>query len=154
MGEIQGFRDGLEDGDHVFRRKDLPGLDQGLQGLPVDVLHDDERQVVFPEDVVDGDDVRVVQPAGGLGLTNGPVQHLLFFGTVDEAVEADGLDGHVSFDIRVEASIDDPHAPFAEDAEDLIFADPLDGALVYRHRLILQSLNDLIAESKPKLSNK
>ena len=68
------LRDEGELADEGHRR---PALDQLGQRLTSDVFHRDERLLVVLADVVDGDDVRVLQPPGGARLPHEAVAHVV-----------------------------------------------------------------------------
>ena len=49
----------------------LPAVDDALQVLPVQQLHDDERHAVLLAEIVDGNDVRVAEAARCGGFSRG-----------------------------------------------------------------------------------
>ena len=63
VGDLGGDACRVQSTQASVRLQDLP------QRLPGDVLHHDEGGVVFLTPVVDRDDVRVVEPGGGLRLS-------------------------------------------------------------------------------------
>ena len=82
------------------------GLDQAPQGVPADQLGSDPVDTVVAADVVNGDDVRVVERAGGAGFA------LETRDTVRVARQAGGqhLDGHVALQAGVAGAPDLAHA--------------------------------------------
>ena len=136
VGIIQGIADGLEDLDAFQGEEDLPGIHDRLEALALDELHDDVGQVVFPADVIDGDDVGMGQLPRGPRFADEPRHQVVFGRSLREIVEADGLDRHVPLDIGVETPVDDPHPSLAQGAEDLVFTDFFHGGLASREILV------------------
>ena len=93
----------------------------------LDELHGDERVSVDLAEIVDRDDVGVLQRAGRLGLAEKSAAQV---GVAGERV-AHHLDGDGPVEHRIEGAIHDPHGPFADLAEDAVFADLFD--LAFRH---------------------
>ena len=90
-----------------------------------DVLHRDERDVGVFAILVDADDVRVMEPAGGLGFV-AEARHeelaVVGFGQVD----ANRLERHLPLDDRVERVVDGAHRALAERPADLVLAEAPD----------------------------
>ena len=91
-----------------------------MEVTPVDVLHHDVVRVALVVDVVDADDVRVVEPGGGAGFELEPRQVRAVF----DPLTRQHLDRHASFHHQVLGEVDVAHAPFADLAEELVFAEP------------------------------
>jgi hypothetical protein len=94
-------------------------VEQGGESAPGDVLHGDEGDGFAGAhfgvaDLVDGDDVGMGEPAGGLGFALEALLHVAALGFVGDVVEFDGLEGDVAADDGVEAAVDDAHAAAAE----------------------------------------
>ena len=90
--------------------------DQLGQRLARDVLHGDERLAVVLADVVDGDDVRVLQPRREPRLA---LEALADVGVVD----AQHLDRDEAIDGRIEREEERAHAALAEALADVIAID-------------------------------
>ena len=99
----------------------VAGVEIGLQLLAMHVLHDDIGKVLFLAVVIDGDDVGMIELAGGLGLDQEAAGMLLGLARI-KLIRADGLDGDGALDDGVEALIDDTHRALADRADDLVFA--------------------------------
>ena len=109
----------LADNLQLLNQRELASiLEQVLQRIAGHELHDDIGISILLAEVVDGDDVGVVQDAGA-GLKHEAVAQ--FVGRL-----GNGLDGHFAADGLVQPSVDDPHAAYAQDAQDLVFADLCD----------------------------
>ena len=66
------------------------------------------------------DDVRVRQPAHGLGLALEAGRVFLGHGLVEQMALQDGLDGHRAVQPRVEPFIDHAHRAATQNANDLV----------------------------------
>ena len=81
VGRGERRDDRLEQGQRPARRHRALLADHVAQGVPRDVLHDQEDGVLAVGGVValvvDPDDVRVVEPRGGAGLPDEPLRELL-----------------------------------------------------------------------------
>ena len=86
------------------------GASQLVEGLALDVLHHDEVRAVLGADVVDGDDVGMVQSAGGLGL----LHEALLAAGVGDLVGGQDLDRHGAIQMGVACLVDHTHAAFTE----------------------------------------
>src|SRR5947207_15379610 len=86
--------------------------DQRLQGLAVDVLHDDPRILAFVEEVVDGDDDRVPDLGQRLRLDDSALpggRQVLATATGHELLKRDE-----AVEPAVPGQPDTPHSPRAE----------------------------------------
>ena len=103
-----------------------PVCDNDMVAQPgaVDVLHRDVRHQRVVAVFVDADDVRVMQPARGPRLVAEPRHELRGEVGIDQVL-ADRLDGHLALDVRVEREVDGAHRALAQDAPDLVLAEPL-----------------------------
>ena len=105
VGAVEGAArlhgvDELErDGQRSTVRDDL------LEALTFNEFHGDVGDVVLFAHIVDGDDVGVLQPAGGLGLA---VKALEQTGIGGHA-SGDGLDGDEAVDDRIASAVDHAH---------------------------------------------
>ena len=81
--------------------------------LTIEELRDDERHAVLGADVVHRDDVRMVQAAGGVGLS-AESRDLLWRG----GRPAHDLERDVAHQARVVRPVHDAHAPLVEQADD------------------------------------
>ena len=96
-----------------------------MQRLALDVLHRDEGLAVEFSDVEDGDDVDVMQAAGGVGFAREPLAQL-------RAVEplAQQLDGDVTIaNLGIAREKEAPHATAADALQDLVATDDGGGRL-------------------------
>lgn len=103
--------------EQLAPRRRLRLADERRQRLARHVLHGDERPPVVLADVEDGDDVRVVETAGGARLAG----EALAGGGVERVREH--LHGDVTADQRIAGQIDLAHAAAAEQADGLEAAD-------------------------------
>ena len=71
-----------------------------------DEFHHDVKPAVGVAGVVNGDDARVVEGGGGMGLELEPAHG----GRVGHGLEAQDLDGDAARQLRIARSIDLPHA--------------------------------------------
>jgi hypothetical protein len=125
VGVVEGLghrREHAQAGDHVERR---PVAQQLGQGDALDVLHD---EVVLAH-VEDADDVRVGEPAGGLGLAAETLE-VLGAGLAGEVLGLHRLDGDEPADHGVESPVDTPHRTVADLDVGLVAAEGLEG---WRH---------------------
>ena len=107
---------------------DLLGLRGGrplgqilVQRVAPDQLHGEEVLAVLGTSrLVDGADVRVLQPGEGLRLA---LEHP-DPGVVHERAAANDLDRHLSLRAGLLRLVDDPHAALAQHAQDPVLADP------------------------------
>ncbi len=116
---LGGMGDDLRD---PVPRERLFLADQLLQVLSLDVLHGDEGGLVLLAHVVHGDDVRVVEGAGGLGFAEEPLAELALLEVVLRG-RADRLERDEAADHRVLSEVDDAHRALAQLADDLVPAE-------------------------------
>ena len=90
----------------------------GGQGPAVDELHDDEVGAVVLAPVEDGDDVRVGQVGGGLGLAAEPLHE----GPVDRQLGEEDLQGHGPVEQPVVGPVDLGHPPAGHQVGQLVAA--------------------------------
>ena len=111
VGEaIAQFLDQLE----LARQRERGTLCNDLrQRLAGDVLHRDEGLAIVLADVVDGDNIWMLQPAGRPGLAREPVVELF-------SVGAEDLDSDRAVDRRVEGEIEHAHSAMPEQLADLV----------------------------------
>ncbi len=76
----------------------------------LDVLHYDEVHAVVAVDVVEGDDVGVIQRAGGLGL----LDEALLASRIGRFAGGQDFDRHGSVEVSVASLVDDAHAALPE----------------------------------------
>ena len=72
VGLVERARHGRTDVDRELRTEALLTVEQLPEALAVDELHHHGLAAIVLEDVVDGDDVRVIQPGDGDGLAPEP----------------------------------------------------------------------------------
>ena len=109
VGAAQRIAHFLEDGELFEDRHGRAPVDHGGQRLSRDVLHRDERPVAVFTGVEDGDDVGVVEPAGGADFAREALPH----GLVLEAL-AEQLDRDEAVDGGVPREIEGSHPPMRE----------------------------------------
>ena len=99
--------------------------------MTFDELHRQPRNLVGRvTDVVEGDDVRVRQPAGGARLGGEPVEKRLVVGALGGHIEPERLHRDGALDQRVERLVHGAHGPVADRFDDLVAIDlPRDLAL-------------------------
>ena len=96
------------------RRQRPRGREHLVQGLRVYQLHDDPRSASVLGHVVDGDDRRVVEPGGGLGLAQRPLVRVGPFGVGEGLGDLDFLDRHVAVQELIAGTPDYPHGTAAD----------------------------------------
>ncbi len=129
-GDLERVVEGLADGKRSTLQSDP-------QGMAFEQLRDDVGSAVVRADIVDGEDVRVVQGAGGARL-------LL------EAAEMPGigdllgedLDRDVALQARVTGAVDLAHAPRGEQLHDLVRAESRAGLKRHRYTPALRALKE------------
>ncbi len=93
-----------------------------VEALPGDQLHAEIVLVLELADLEDRHDVGVVEPGDGLGLVLEPAD-LVGGG---EPGGLDHLQSHRAVEAELPGLVDDPHAPFAQDALQLVVAEVAD----------------------------
>ena len=83
-------------------------------------LHRDKRGIAVLAEIIDGDDVRMIEPPRGFGFALKARDH---FGraVAFELVAADRFQRDRALDARVESLVNDPHRAAAELAQDFVF---------------------------------
>ena len=99
----------------------LVRVEEGLEFLALDELHDEVGDFAFLAEVVHLDDVRVVQPRDRLGLAHEPHRVILGRVLVEVALQ-DRLDRHAPAQARIDALVDDAHGALTERALDVVAA--------------------------------
>ena len=124
--------------------RDLAGVVDGLamrqrrcadaraQRLALEQLRDDVRRALVAADVVDGEDVGVIERAGGARLLLEAAQAV----GVGRERRGQHLDGDVAAEARVARAIDLAHAAGADRSDDLVRANP--GSLRQAHQFAPQ----------------
>ena len=112
-------------------RVDGAAVEMALQVLPLDELHHCVGDTLVAPGVVQGDDVRVVQPAGRAHL-GAKARFELGFHVGRQLLEPDRLDRDTPLDVRVEAFVDAAHRPHAQGPDDFVAAE-----LLRRHGLAI-----------------
>ena len=90
----------LDEVQLLGERERRPPPNELVQRLARNVLHGDVRPAILISDIVDGDDVRVAQPAGGARLAGEPFARVLVF-----EISPKHLDGDEPVDRRVEGEV-------------------------------------------------
>jgi hypothetical protein len=111
--------------DGLRRRQRPLGGDQVGEGLALDVFHDDVRDPVQLDDVVDRDDVGVGEAPGGRRLLMDALPQLGVLFRSESEIPADGLDGDLPVELGIVSPVDDPHRASTELGENPVAADPL-----------------------------
>jgi hypothetical protein len=123
-----------DDAHRLVDRQQVAGLAVGHEVAAFQQLHRDVAQVVLLAGVVDGDDVRVRQAPGGLGLAEETLLHFGELVRLELLGERHRLDRHHAADLRVLAEVHHAHRALAELLLDLVAAEHrlLDGAALAR----------------------
>ncbi len=124
--ELQRVEQLAHDAHRLLKLEALVGVEEVLELLALDELHDDVGDVALLAEVVHLDDVRMVQPRDRLRLAHEP--HRILFGrrlVVEVALE-DGLDRDFAIEPRVQALVDDAHRTLAEHAGEVVPAQLLE----------------------------
>ena len=119
-GDLQRVVEGLAD-------RKRSALEADLQGVAFEQLRDDVGGAVVRADIVDGEDVRVVQGAGGAGLLLEAAE-LLGIGDL----LGENLDRDLALQAGVTGAVDLTHRPRGEQPHDLVRAESRAG--LERHR--------------------
>ena len=120
VSDLERVVEGLADGKRS-------ALEAGPQGVAFEQLRDDVGCTVVGADVVDGEDVRVVQGAGGAGLLLEAAELLAIGDPLEE-----NLDRDLALQAGVTGAVDLTHRPRAEQPHDLVRAESRAG--LERHR--------------------
>ncbi len=147
VGEGEAAADLDDQLDALARVERSAPPDQLGQRLARDVLHGDERLAVVLADVVDGDDVRVLQPRRQPRLA---LEALADVGVVD----AQHLDRDEAIDGRVEGQEQRAHAALAEALADAIAIDGLGQLHGVRVMSRAASRSDCAAVTSPASSRR
>jgi hypothetical protein len=119
VGVVERERD-LSGDPRELARRERPALQDGLEALAFDEVHDEERPPAVLASVADRDDPFVAQARDRADLALEALHVLV----VVRARLEDDLDRDGRPERRVEAAEDDPHAAAAELAEGDVAADP------------------------------
>jgi len=98
-----------------------------LERARLDELHGDIAQVAFLAKVVDGQDVGVIEPSDGLGLTGEAHSKARLVGKVGWQ----HLEGHVAIQRRLVGFVHRGHAPLANLLDDAILSHSLPGEICH-----------------------
>ena len=113
MREAETVGHFVDDVELADRRKRRIVSDQRRERVAIDVLHGDIELTVVVADVVDGDDVGVLEPAGRLSFTHEATAQVL-------AIDAQEFQRHVAVEHGVAGEVQHPHAPFPEESLDVV----------------------------------
>ena len=119
VGEGEAVEDLLHDRELVLEAREGALREQLPQVLALEQLHGHVGHALLLPEVVDGDDVRVVELGGGLGLALEAVAGAL----VLAELAGDDLDRDLAAEHRVEGAEDLAHGALAELLHDLELAD-------------------------------
>ena len=111
----QGVGDLRPVADDTLPRQAIRGGELA-QGVPLDMLHDDEDLALMLADLMDRADVRGVQRGGSAGFleeAGGCIVGLL----------GEDLQRHVPAELRIVGAVDLPHAALADQGDDLVGAE-------------------------------
>ena len=122
--EIERVAQLAHDAHHLLQLKSLVGVEEGLEFLALDELHDEVRDVAFLAEVVDLDNVRMVEPRDRPRFAHEAHRVILGRIFVEVALE-DGLDRHPASEARILALVDDAHRALADRALDAVSAQRL-----------------------------
>ncbi len=123
--KIQRVKQFAHDAHGFLQLEALVGVEEILEFLALNELHDDVGDVGLLTEVVHLDNVGMVEARDGLGLAHEP--HRVFLGgliVVHVALE-DGLDGHLAVQLGVHPLVDDAHRALAEHASEVVAAELL-----------------------------
>ena len=122
-GGVRGLeRIGRLDGQvEQERDRQRRAVDAVAQRLPVEQLHDEERQIAMPPDVVERADVRVVQRRGRPGLTLEPFERR----RIGRELRRQKFDRDLTAEPRVLGAINDTHPALPDLVEDAVVRDGL-----------------------------
>ena len=115
-------RDPYHDRHHAGHRQQGFHLGKRHQVLALQQLHRDETQVVLLARVVDRDDVRMIEAAGGFGFAEKTRLRVLEFVGLELLGQGHRLDRHHTADLGVAPEIDHAHRALAKLLFDLVAA--------------------------------
>jgi hypothetical protein len=120
VGIIECAEQFAHDARDLFHRKTLVLRKMVLQFASDHELHRDKRGIAVLAEIINGDDVRMIEPPRGFGLALKARDH---FGRAIafELVAADRFQRDRALDARVESFVNDPHRAAAELAQDFVF---------------------------------
>ncbi len=118
MGIVQGSGDLFDDVRCPVGRQRTLLLDDLLQGMALEILHDDIVDAVLVPDVVDDDDIGVAQSSSGLSFSLEALDELLIVAELGWK----RLDGHVTVEGWLIGAVDNGHATPPELVDDLVIA--------------------------------
>ncbi len=117
--ELERLAQLAHDAHALLQVEALVRIEEVLELLALDELHDEVGNFVLLAEVVDLDDVRMVEARHGLRFAHEAHGEVLAGVLVEVALE-DGLDRHRAAEARVHAFVDDTHRALAEDALDVV----------------------------------
>ena len=123
--ELERVAQLAHDAHRFLQVEALVRVEEVLEFLALDELHDEVGDVAFLAEVVHLDDVRMVEPRDRLGLAHEAHRIVLGRILVEVALE-DGLDRDAAAEPRVDALVDDAHRALAERALDVVAAERLE----------------------------
>ncbi len=119
MRELERLAQLAHDAHDLLQVEALVGVEEVLELLALDELHDEVGNVVLLAEVVDLDNVRVVEPRHRLRFAYEPHREVLARVLVEVGLE-NRLDGDAPAKARVDAFVDDTHRALAQDALDVV----------------------------------
>ena len=125
LRDLRSDRDSLADGQSSVL-KDLP------EGLAIDEFADDEARAVVSDDLVKGEDIRVIDRRDGLCLEDESLQVAILIG--DLGIEH--LYGDLASELRVRGKVNLARSPSAQEAHDLVSRDMVAGLQTAAGRLL------------------
>ena len=119
--EVERVAQLARDAHRLLQVEALVCLEEALQLLALDELHDDVSDIAFLAEVVHLHDVRMVESRDGLRLAHEPLGVILGRAFVEQALQ-DGLDGDATPQAGVDALVDHAHGARTERALDGVAA--------------------------------
>ncbi len=120
MGVSQSLRDPRHDGQHPWHRQQVTVLAVVEQVFALEKLHRDIRQIMLLASIEYGDDVLVLQTAGGFSLAEKALARINQLVAREFLGQGHGLDRDDATDFRILAQIHDAHRTLAQFLVDLI----------------------------------
>src|SRR5438094_308716 len=119
--EVERVAQLAHDAHRLLQVEALVRVEEGLELLALDELHDEVGDVAFLTKVVDLDDVGMIESRDGLRFAH--EAHRVILGRVlIEVTLEDGLDRHPAAQARIQSLVHDTHRTFADRALDVVAA--------------------------------
>src|SRR4029077_7776614 len=121
----QGFRSSADDLQYLARLHEIVRFRIIAEVPALEILHRDVGEPTLFADIIDGDDVRMVEPAGGFRLAKETRSGFHELGLAEFTGERNGLDRNHAVNGRIAPQVDDSHRAASDLALELVTAEAL-----------------------------